>query len=353
LIIPVHNAEKYLEACLDCAINQTYDNIEIILVNDNSTDKSHDIIKKYLKVDKRIKYLEVNNNNAALTRREGIKKSTAEYLCFLDSDDLIDKEYVKLLYDALVSTDSEISTGKITAFYSDRNTSKKPENLPDTNTTSIENNLLSFFCNNYHWTLPGGFIPQSINAKMFNKSLFDGIDYSVIKTSILEDNFVLAQVFKNSKRNSIALTDTTIYYYRLGHSSTMSNTLSKQIKYGNSQIDYPDLFSEAMDYIKNLYRDRDNIEYYTYKLKAQEYYSIAKAVVQKSIEIENLQSVNADLLKTNTDLSETNADLLKTNNEISNRYESIMKSYSFRFGKWLLLPLRIVRIGLQRFKNYR
>lgn len=86
VIIPVYNSSKYIKECLDSVIKQTYKNLEIILVDDKSSDNSIEIIKSYN--DKRIKLIELENNvGAAISRNKGIEASTGDYLCFLDSDD--------------------------------------------------------------------------------------------------------------------------------------------------------------------------------------------------------------------------------------------------------------------------
>ena len=91
IIIPVYNAEKFIKETIDSVLNQTYDNFELILVNDCSTDKSAEIIKEYK--DKRVKLLNNKvNSKAAVSRNNGIKKAKGKYICFLDADDKWDKE---------------------------------------------------------------------------------------------------------------------------------------------------------------------------------------------------------------------------------------------------------------------
>lgn len=91
IIIPVYNAEEYLEKCIDSAIGQTYNNIEIIAINDGSTDKSLDILNDYANKDERIKIINIENSGISVVRNIGIRAATGEYICFLDSDDYIDK----------------------------------------------------------------------------------------------------------------------------------------------------------------------------------------------------------------------------------------------------------------------
>lgn len=92
IIVPVYNVEKYLCQCLDSIINQTYKNLEIILVNDGSKDNSPIICDEYAKKDKRIKVVHQNNKGVSSARNKGIELSTGDYIMFVDSDDWIDKD---------------------------------------------------------------------------------------------------------------------------------------------------------------------------------------------------------------------------------------------------------------------
>lgn len=94
IIVPVYNAEKYLKACLDSIVSQIYRDIEILLVDDGSTDNSGIICDEYAVKDKRIKVFHNENKGVSYSRNLGINKATGKYLLFVDSDDVIEKEYV-------------------------------------------------------------------------------------------------------------------------------------------------------------------------------------------------------------------------------------------------------------------
>ncbi len=96
IIVPIYNAEKYLNKCIDSLINQTKKELEFILVNDGSTDKTEEIIKSYK--DKRIKYFKNKNQGIGKTRNFGLEKATGKYIMFLDSDDYFRKDACELLY---------------------------------------------------------------------------------------------------------------------------------------------------------------------------------------------------------------------------------------------------------------
>ncbi len=108
VIIPVYNVEKYLSKCLDSVIDQTLKEIEIIVVNDGSTDCCFDIIKKYQKKDKRIIYLEQENQGQGSARNKGLKKASGEYITFVDSDDFIELNMLELMYNQAINDESDM-----------------------------------------------------------------------------------------------------------------------------------------------------------------------------------------------------------------------------------------------------
>ena len=111
-IIPVYNTSKYLKKCIDSIINQSigFDNIELILVNDGSTDDSEKIIKTYLKKYKNIKYIYQENSGQAVARNKGLKIASGEYVSFIDSDDYIDLNMYQSLYDIAIEKKLDIVT---------------------------------------------------------------------------------------------------------------------------------------------------------------------------------------------------------------------------------------------------
>ena len=117
IIVPVYNSEKYLKKCLDSLTRQTLKDIEIILVNDGSTDKSPEIINSYLK-DKRIKLFNKENGGQASARNMGLTKATSDYIMFIDSDDYVELDMCEKLYEIIskgyniVCTDYYITNGK-------------------------------------------------------------------------------------------------------------------------------------------------------------------------------------------------------------------------------------------------
>lgn len=109
IIIPIFNTEKYIEKCLTSIVKQTLDDIEIICVNDGSTDNSVSIVKNFAAIDSRIKIIEQENLKQGAARNNGTKFAAGEYIGFVDSDDWIDSDYYEKLYNAAKKYNSDIA----------------------------------------------------------------------------------------------------------------------------------------------------------------------------------------------------------------------------------------------------
>ncbi|MBQ3264127.1 glycosyltransferase family 2 protein, partial [Candidatus Saccharibacteria bacterium] len=100
IIIPFYNVEKYFAKCLDSVLNQTHQNLEIILTDDGSTDKSSQIAKSYAKKDSRIKIIHQKNQGQSAARNAGLRAATGDFISFIDSDDEIKPDFIKNLLSA-------------------------------------------------------------------------------------------------------------------------------------------------------------------------------------------------------------------------------------------------------------
>ena len=109
IVVPVFNVEKFLKKCIESIISQSFSNFEVLLVNDGSTDGSLDICLQYTKIDDRVKVINKKNGGLSDARNAGIKYATGKYICFIDSDDFIEKEYLQKLYKNIVKYNSDVS----------------------------------------------------------------------------------------------------------------------------------------------------------------------------------------------------------------------------------------------------
>ena len=116
VIVPVYNVKHYLDKCLDSLINQTYKNLEIIVINDGSTDNSGIICQEYAQKDNRIIYIEKENGGLSDARNVGLDKMTGSYVTFVDSDDWVESDYVEVLYNKLIEYQADIAVGNYCKF---------------------------------------------------------------------------------------------------------------------------------------------------------------------------------------------------------------------------------------------
>lgn len=195
IIVPVYNVEKYLKRCLESIVKQTYNNIEIILVDDGSIDQSGTICDNFAKLDNRIKVIHKKNEGLSITRKIGLDLATGKYISFIDSDDFIKYTYIEVLICHCLKYDAQIAQcdyfiGTETSFkeLNKKNSVKVigRENIFDTRQTKI---LL--------W------------GKIFDKKLFVDIEFPFNKKN--EDEFITYKALYSA--NKIVLTNEKLYYY--------------------------------------------------------------------------------------------------------------------------------------------
>ena len=117
VIVPVYNSEKYLYECLESIVKQTYNNIEIIVVNDGSTDNSKVVIQEFLNKYDNIKFIDKSNQGVTLARLDGVKASSGDFIGFVDSDDYIHEDMYQVLMDNINNYDADVSACSVKRFY--------------------------------------------------------------------------------------------------------------------------------------------------------------------------------------------------------------------------------------------
>lgn len=213
VIVPVYNTEAYLDKCLTSLINQTLSDIEIICINDGSTDNSLNILEKYAKEDSRIKIITQENSGQSIARNNGIKNATSEYIGFIDSDDYIDLEFYEKLYNAAKNNDADISCATIIRKRSNSEKYRihyKQENVY----TSLKEKLEACF------------IPKC--CYVWNKIYRSGLikDYPFTKGVYFEDILWIPEVLK--KANKLVSVPGINYYYMVNKNSTVKKPTPKK-----------------------------------------------------------------------------------------------------------------------------
>lgn len=217
VIVPIYNKEKYLVKCLESIINQTYQHLEIILVNDGSTDGSLKICQEYEKKDKRIKLISTKNNGAAHARNLAIDIATGNYISFIDADDYIAKDYYEYLLTLIkeykvdiAECDFELVEEETEYFFDNQEKEiKKYNNIealaelysddPDSHTRTV------IMCN-----------------KLFKKGLFSNLRY--IENRLIDDETIIYKLIYQS--SGIIVTNRKMYAYVQSSNSTMRSSFT-------------------------------------------------------------------------------------------------------------------------------
>ena len=216
ILIPAYNVEDYIEDCLKSVIKQSYENTEIIIINDGSTDRTLDICKKYRTKDKRIVIINKKNGGVSEARNVAQSKCNGNYIAFVDADDVIDSGYVGRLMDAIVDNNADIACCGYKKFKNISATTKK--NRYYSHQIKIFNNIEALESLLYQKELD-----TSLWDKIIKKSCFRGIKFNDVK--IFEDLDVMYKIFGNSKK--IVYVDDELYYYRIRPESLTNKKISE------------------------------------------------------------------------------------------------------------------------------
>ena len=230
IIIPVYKVEKYLEKCIQSVINQTYENLQIILVDDGSPDNCGKICDEYAQKDHRIEVIHKSNGGLSDARNKGLEIAKGEYIGFIDSDDYIESDMYEVLYNLLKQYNAyvsicnfyTVSQGKI-AIKNAENGIKEYNRIEILKEVLLDNNIQS-----YAWN------------KLYKKELFDEIKYPVGKK--YED--IGTTFYLLEKCNKVVVTGKPEYYYINRQDSIVNNVTETTI------TDYIELIMQRYDYIE-------------------------------------------------------------------------------------------------------
>ncbi len=262
VIIPVYNVEKYVEKCIISVLNQTYKNIEIIIVNDGSTDKSEEIILKYVKEDRRIRYISKENGGLSSARNKGIETATGDYICFIDSDDWIAVNFIECLLSRIEQDKSDISICNIKHVYSDNidNNEKIPNYHIDINETINNKTALQYLFNGKKYQ------NHAVN-KLYKLNLFKDNNIRFPENRIYEDAFTMYKLLYKAKK--ISLCNEYLYFYLKTREGSILNT-----KFNQKRLDLLDAMVEISkeQFIKKMNIHDEFQEFYLTNLCGLFYY---------------------------------------------------------------------------------
>jgi glycosyltransferase involved in cell wall biosynthesis len=274
VIIPVYNVEKYLNECLDSVCNQTLENIEIICVNDGSSDKSLEILNEYSKSDNRIRIITQMNQGLAASRNNGLKYASGKYVYFLDSDDYIELDALENLLNNAVSNDSDVVLFKFQNVDDNRNLHKRGiEFKIDKIFGDIDYDNFTFtYKDAKRHVLNSAF---SACLKLYKKEFISPFEFPVGLN--FEDVPVHVKVMLNAER--ISFVPEFLYYYRSNPDSILNSSANG--------FDIFEIIDMVEEYLKeNDYYDELENEFIFFKIaqilvymdseKSEEYFQKTK-----------------------------------------------------------------------------
>ena len=226
VVIPIYNVEQYLERCLNSVVNQTYQNLEIILVDDGSSDSCPQICDEWANKDKRIKVIHKENEGLGMARNTGIDNATGEYICFWDSDDYVSLNTIEKCCERLKEEKAEM------IFFGLTTVNNKGEIIstfvPDTEKQIYENEeILSFFLPELIAPNPqkGGKpkLAMSANTALYSTKLINEYNWRFVseRQIISEDVYSLLSFYRWVKK-VVVLPEALYFYYKNTNSLTQS-----------------------------------------------------------------------------------------------------------------------------------
>lgn len=250
VVVPVYNIEKYLDKCIKSIVEQTYANLEVILVDDGSTDNSGMICDKYAESDARVFVLHQKNGGRSAARNAGMDKASGEYLMFVDGDDWIDNNCVEEAY-RIFENETEMVIFRARNIYAD----KIEDNGSGRCVKLVGREPLEFYINGYD-NLP---ILNSVWGKLYRKSLVSGIRFE--EGRYYEDIMFTTRICAACR--SCVYLDRAYYNYNIATDSSITYT-------GVNDLTFRDeipIFYEKEVFLRNMGREdlADRYSYFRYQ----------------------------------------------------------------------------------------
>lgn len=235
VIIPAFNCDEYLKECIISIINQTYENLEIVIVNDGSIDKTQEICETFSKQDRRIHLINKKNEGVAIARNTGVKYATSKYITFVDADDILHPSYVEFLYQLLKKNEADIAVCGIRTFYNNyvqENKDFQENEEPVYELTGI----------------------QALEKMLYRKGLSVSPCVKLVKREILENHLFppntlfedLAVVYKwFAVSDKVVFCLRPLYYYRIRKGSRQHS------KFNLKKLDLINVSENILHYVEN------------------------------------------------------------------------------------------------------
>lgn len=255
IIVPIYNSTEYLRDCIESINRQTYKNIEIILVNDCSTDGSDEIINNYKKIDKRVIVLKQPvNKGLNMARAIGSSKAHGEYITFVDSDDIVHIDYVKVLYESLLTNEVDISVTGFKSFINNNEINTASEPIVDYREKVFKDKKQVLYY--YLGELEGvpNVEPVTACGKLYKSELVKNTNWHLSNYRRHEDNLETLQWYDKAV-NGVCLVSYQPYFYR-NNPASITRKLELNIDPDGNQLNYFKFIEELYEKVKEYINDK-------------------------------------------------------------------------------------------------
>ena len=263
VIVPIYNSESYIDKCIQSIIDQSYSNIEIILVNDGSIDNSKSICENYANIDKRIKLINQENQGVSKARNKGLDLAKGKYIGFVDGDDYIEKNMIESIISNIENTKADIGICGYN-IVDDRNIKIKKSDCSERNLIIDNEQALELI-----------FTTNKINGflwnKIFKKELFEKVRLPE-DMNICEDLYIVCKLLNED--NIISYTPQALYNYRENLNGATKTI--KKLFFENGKLKYIDAFEKIAIIFKDEQWVLDLIRIKSTKTLLETYYLMIK-----------------------------------------------------------------------------
>ena len=274
IIIPVYNVENYIHKSIESILSQTLSNIEIILVDDGSTDKSGEIADFYAKKDLRIKVIHQKNHGVSISRNVGLELAIGEYIAFIDPDDWVDDDMFEKLYCEAIQNNCDVVMCGFSKEYIKSNKSVKVFHLFQSNTVLLKDYIKKEICSQL---LKHGFF-TSVCDKIYRRSFLEKYKIRMYNDIQLREDYLFNMDIFNFAERAIYL-PMPFYHYRIITNSAIT-------KYHKNRFQFDlKIYNEKKEYAKKWFPDNQKyLKIVSYDFLLDVYYNVIKVYNKNNLE---------------------------------------------------------------------
>lgn len=240
VIIPVYNTEKYISRCLDSIISQTYSYLDIILIDDGSSDNSYFICKMYAQRDPRIRLIHKKNSGVSATRNIGLDISKGDYIIFVDSDDFIGPEHISSLYNSLKEHNADICIGNFQKISQSYSSVDNLDTIYHSTLLDKEQTLVKMCLQDE--------ISWEVFAKLFKRENIENIRFDV--NEAIGEDFTFSYLALHNSHKICIVPSKSYYYWLREGSATQSGFSQKYLKLWHTWEKFDEFLSKNYPTLK-------------------------------------------------------------------------------------------------------